>query len=57
VTLRIAWYGKTPDTTWLARMDLDGTNYRELTPAFRNPVLTDTVAWSRDGKSLFLRWT
>jgi Tol biopolymer transport system component len=52
-TFAIAWYGKTPATARLARMDLDGGNFRELVPHFKNDFLTSTLAWSRDGQSIF----
>ena len=36
-----------------ARMDLNGTNYRELTSAFTNDTLTNALTWSRDGQKIF----
>ena len=35
-------------------MDVNGGNYRELTSAFTNDRFTNTLAWSRDGQSIFL---
>ena len=52
-TLAIAYFGKTPGTTRLARVDVTGHNYRELTTPFKNDQLTNTLAWSRDGRSIY----
>jgi Tol biopolymer transport system component len=51
-TLAIASRGKS--TTRLARIDLDGAHYRELTSGFTNDTLTNTLAWSRGGQWIVL---
>jgi Tol biopolymer transport system component len=47
-TLAIAHFGSTPTQSRLIRMDLDGSNHRELVPSFRNNSLTNTLAWNQE---------
>jgi Tol biopolymer transport system component len=52
-TFAVTHYGKIPNSTHLARVDITGQNYRELTVPFKNDQLGNKLTWSRDGRSIF----